>query len=617
MADEIKEPEIWIKRIHRTEKINKPRRDESVRFKKAYTGDFQNRKGEEVSKYTLRVNLIYYFVETILASLFNGEPKVRGKTKKDLSQQKAADLLAYNTNYWSYEINARAEFRDAIFDSFFGPAAVYNGWDFVTSKDGMVEKDEPLLRWLDFWEELRVDPDVKRTRRARWMAVRITVPHSEFLEMENIKDEYRFGERAIKPTMRPEDLASDTAYGDAKNNETGDAEWVTYWEVWDREKMERKLVHESCKDEFLGKDTTWPFHLEVKDDPFPVTILHAKTDPFGPMSFSEFKALEDQIWERVRVRSVQAAIIRRIAPKYLFQKGAGTKEQINKFLKSDILSANELNDVSRFGLAPVPEIPQGFYQWDRTLAEDFGNMSGLSEFEAGQLANTATEASIAEGRSNVRKSSREAQIEEFVVTVLTKLAQLCQQLQLRETTFIVNGEDLGQAEPQVFQVTKEQIQGEFELELIPGSMSHVNTESEKRNLLRFFEIAAQTGEVNVREIVAKLATLNDLNPARVMLSDEDKEARAKASAEPTLKFKPIAVEELPSPVQRMRVVEQAMKENGVETLSPGPRLEAGAALNNLQAMPRTAVPVNQSLNLAGNPEPEAPVQPASLTGERG
>lgn len=630
-----KEPQKWIDRIRRTEKINKDKREECVRYKKAYLGEFLNRKGDDVSKYTVRVNFIYYFVETILSSVFQGEPKVMGRPKKDPRASASAELNAYNTNYWAKEINLKSELQDAVFDSFFGPAAIYTGWEFETTteeaqdpitgemiKQEKVLRDQPLARWLDFYNELRVDPDVLRTRRARWMAVRVTVPHSEFIETQTIKEEYRTGPKALKPTQRPEDLAqeADSGWRDDRRQIPSDAEWITYWEVWDREKMERKLVHESCPEDFLNKDTSWPFELEVKNDPFPVTILHAKQDPFGPLSVSEFKAIEDQIWERVRLRSVQAAIARRSAPKYLYQKGAGTKDMINKLLKSDILSANELNDMSKFTLMPAPEIPQGFYQWDVQLGEDLGNTSGLSEFQNNQIANTATEASIAEGRSTVRKSSRTARLEEFVVTVMTKISMLCQQLQERQVTFMINPENLLDGEPQVFNVTKNDIQAETEFDLVAGSMEHVNVEMMKRDLLKFLEIAAQSGESNNRAILAKIAEYLNLDPRQVLISSEEKQQMAEANKEPAIEFEKVKMEYL-SPVDRLRVVEKAKEEAGVKNLSPGPAAAAQQQLQSLEATmaqqaPRTLMPDNQSFNKAGNMNPQAPVQDASLSSDR-
>lgn len=635
MANEVdnkSEPKRWVERIRRTERANKDKRDEAMRLKQAYIGEFKNRAGEDVSKYTIKVNFIYYFIETVMASVFGGEPKVIGKAKKNPAEQKAAELWAYNTNYWARELDTRSEFRDAIFDSFFGPAAIFTGWDFETviEKDEMgneVERpvrDQPQVRWLNFFEEVRVDPDVLRTRRARWMARRITETHDEFIENQSIKEEYRTGEKAIKPTERPEDLQDNSPYARERRSQPSDPDWVSYWEVWDRSKMQRKLVHESCS-EFLNAndDYSWPFELEYKDNPFPITILHAKEDPFSPISISEFRPIEDQIWERVRLRSVQGAIARRSAPKYLFQKGAGTKEQINKLQKSDLLSANELNDISKFTLMPAPEIPQGFYQWDGQLAQDLGNSSGLAEFENQRLANTATEASIAEGRGDLRRRERLNKIEDFVVTVLTKMGMLCQQLQTRETTFMIDPENLMEGEPEVFNVTREQIQGEFNLEMIAGSMEHVNTESLKRDLLKFLEVAAQSGEANIPIILSKIAELLNLDPQQVLITPEDKQAQMESGKDPAVAFDKIKYDQL-DPISQRRVLEKAYKEAGIETLSPGP---AQAAMGQLQALEgggnngggspaKSSFSENVSQNMVGNQNPVTPVNAASMEGKR-
>lgn len=627
----------WIDRIHRYQRVTKDKRDEAIRLKEAYKGNFRNRAGEEVSRYTIKVNFIYTFVETVLSAIFSGDPKIMGKAKKSPKDQPAAELFAFNANYWSVELDARSELRDAVFDSFFGPAAVFTGWEFETAieTDEMgneIErpiKDQPVIRWLDFWEEVAIDPDVTRSRRARWMARRIVEPHDEFIENQSIKEEYRVGEKALKPTIRPEDKTSDgstggSAYTRDRKYETSDPDWITYWEVWDRAHMQRLLVHEGCP-EFLNAndDFKWPFEFEYKNDPFPITLLQAKEDPFGPISISEFRPIEDQIWERVRLRSVQGAIARRSAPKYLFQKGAGTKEQINKLQKSDILSANELNDISKFTLMPAPEIPQGFYQWDQQLAQDLGNASGLAEFENNRLANTATEASIAEGRSNMRREERTTKIENFVVAILTKAGMLCQQLQNREVTFMIDPEDLLDGEPTVFSASKEKIQGEFLTEMVAGSMEHVNQESLKRDLMKFLEIAAQSGEANIPVILSKIAGLLNLDPKQVLISPEDKEAQMDANKDPAVAFDKIKFDQL-GPIDQRRVIEKAYQDAGINTLSGGPLQAAQAQLTALQGggnngggdPAKTSFRENASFNMAGNAEPNMPVQEASLGGER-
>lgn len=683
MENNKKEAEQWIKRIRRTEKINKKKREETNAYKKAYTGDFSYNKDSSIDKYTVKVNFIYYFVETIMPSIFASEPKVRVKPKKDPSLAKSAALNEYNTNYWAKELGSRGHFKNALFDSFFGPAAIYSGWRYETEMktvselkkdqfgipllvDGLpqledvekeiVLKDQPLIKWLDFWEEVRVDPDVKHTRDARWMAIRITVTEDEFKETQNIKEEYRTGPKAIKATMRPEDMNDEPA---ARDENKSDAEWVTYWEVWDREKMERKFIHEKVNDDFLNEDISWPFEFEIKDDPFPITILHAKPDPFSNMSFSEFRPVEDQIWERVRLRSVQAAVVRRLAPKWLYAKGAGTKEQIKKLQNSSILSANELNNPALLSLAPMPEIPATFLQWDSIVEQDIGNASGLSEFERQRLANTATEASISEGRSNVRKDARTNEWEEFVVTVLAKVGHLCQQLQNKENVLMIDGAEFEQEIPKVFAISREQLQGEFDFDMIAGTMSHGNEATELQNLLKFYELTLQDPNPNHRYLIEQICDYMGLDPKMALLSPEAMQAKAQQqqqaqqaqamahaqaqahlqSMKDKIKFAPIDINEVVNPMDRIRIIEAAKQQNDVASLSSGPMDAAQAQLSQLSqagqqmgvppgphslappsqpgASPaNTSMPMNASHNMVGSANPSTAVHPNSLTSAR-
>src|SRR5579862_3350412 len=111
------EVEKWIQRLRRAEKVHKEKREETARYKKGYTGNFELNKDTHVGKYTLKVNFIYYFVETIMGTMFAGEPKIRVKAKKDPTLDPAAELLEYNTNYWAKEVDARSEIKDCLFDS--------------------------------------------------------------------------------------------------------------------------------------------------------------------------------------------------------------------------------------------------------------------------------------------------------------------------------------------------------------------------------------------------------------------------------------------------------------------------------------------------------------------
>lgn len=648
-------PSDWIGRINRTTKLQKDKRQEALRYKRGYTGDFRDKNGMKQSKQTINVNFIYNLIETVMPSLFAGDPEIIIEPKWNPALDQAAELLQYVVNYWAKETGAREELKDAIFDNFFGPSAIYTGWEFETAKQtttdpitgeetesDVVTKDRPIIRWVDFWDDVRSDPDVKRGRHARWMALRVTIPYDDFQELADVPDDFKQGGKfEIKPNIRPEDEDKDKSNNPNKRvteGEVSDAEWVTYWEVWDKQRHLKLWVHEESK-QYLNKTQEWPYDFIYEGDEFPISIFDAKIDSESPVTFSELKPIEDQIWERTRNRSMQMAIIKRFAPKLIGKRNVGTNTQINKFLNSDPLSFNELSNPEGLMLAPVPEVPAEFWTWDGVLNNDLGNISGLSDFTNGQIANTATEASIAQGRQNVRKTFRSQELERFVAKVLGKVAMLVQQLQDRAVTIAIAPAQDSQAEPEVFHVTKEQIQGDFKFNVFPGSMLHQNEVLKIQEMTRFLEVAQNSPEVNQRQLIMELAKLHKVNPNTILKSPQQKQMEAQAqqqsaaaleAAKDRIQFKPIDIKEIASPVDQMSVVTAAMAQNHVPPLPVAPLQQAQGQMSQINQMQGGApqapqapmqqtpnhTPMNASQNMAGNANPAVPVHPNSMTGKR-
>lgn len=618
-------PKVWNDRIDRTTKLLKEKRKEALRFKRAYTGDFRGKDGK-LQKNITNVNFEYWLVETILPTIFSGQPKIAVLPRENPALYESANLLKLNTNYWLKETGSRAEYKDCLLDNFFGPSSMFNGWEYVTEiqkrkhesgqiiKEEVVIRDQPIVQWLDFWDEVRIDPDCKRTRFARWMARRITMTHEDFLNLGGVDKKYQTGEKAIKPTMRPEDLEEKSFRASFRDGEGGnsDADWISFWEVWDRGGMNKLWVHENC-DGYLNEDLDWPYDFEYENDPFPITILHAKPDPESGISFSEFRPIQDQIEERTRTRSIMTAIVKRLAPKYLHDAKTGSNAQINKFLNSDPLSANLLDRPEGLRIAPMPEIPPDFWNWDSVLRDDLGNISGLTEFQGQQTSNTATEASIAEGRSNVRKSARNTEFELFVAKTAGKLAMLTQQLQDRRKTILIHGPNKTPEEAQVFEITKDKIQGEYDFDIIAGSMEHVNEGMIRKELMRFAEIAGNSPEVSQEGLWRKIAEAHDLDPKDVLVSQEERQSRTQA---PPPTFKPIGIEDV-NPADQVRVVEAAKAAAGIKNLSPEPAQQAQQQLASLdQGQAPGIMQDNAPVQPPGAGVPEAPVNDASLTSER-
>lgn len=624
----------WLERLERAKKKNKTRRENALRYKDMYTGEIKDKNGRRLGRNAVRVNTVYGLVDLIMPTIFAGKPEIKASARipgREMNAKKFTNL----TNYWAREKDLREEFKDCLFDNFFHGAVNYVGWEFketeVTrraSKDiqniitgetipkgtifkfNEIEKDEPFLRWIDYWDDYLFDPDVKKHRHRRWEAVRLPLTYNEFQEMSLIKPEYKKGGRfEIKASRRPED--EDDFYGrtgpadSEEKSLTSDAEWITIWEIWDKESKKRHYIAEG-KNAFLETKDDWPYQFEVGNDPFPCTVLPAKPDSNSPHSISEFQPIEDQMWERHRNRSVTASVIRKTAPKYTYSPNAATKAQMKKFLSSEPMSGNEFKNPSGVGLAPVPTIPNGFFEWDSVLKEDLKDMTGQAELDQGQLANTATEANILENRSTVRKSARNQSFEAFVARSLSKFGYLIQQFQQSKMDFRISGQRTITGQDEFVSVLPEDIQGEFDFEVIPGSMEHRNEMLERREKLRAAELLSQNPAVSQTKIAIMVARALGVAPEELLKDEQEKAAEI---PEPMVEVEKVKLKDMSLP-DRQRFIEAAKQQNSVQNLSQAPA--AAAAADMQQA--GTLFPENQSPQSFAPDQgsPGVPVDEASL-----
>ena len=391
------------------------------------------------------------------------------------------------------------------------------------------------------------------------MAVREVITIDDFMAIKKIPKKFK---DKIKPQMRPIDLMPEMHTSrDNDTNEGGksELEWVNLWTIWDKTRMRRLLVTPEIDDILL--DDPWPYEFEVGDDVFPITILDAKKDPFSPQSFSEFQPIESQIWEISRIRSVQVAIVRRIAPRLLYSEKTATRTQIKNFLKSDMSSATKMQNPDGLKLAPTPDIPKDFFNLDAILQEDLGNVSGLNEFKEGKLARTATEASISAGQLEARKNRRSQKFTQFVAIVAAKMGGVIQQFQTRDMTIKIKGP---KGDLSFLQVSPDDMKGEFDFDIEPGSMEHSNEMLRKRELLRFVEIMGQNSEVNQAALAQEIALVFKLDPNKILLTDEQKQA-AQAPPEPTVDIEKLKLEDMQAP-DKQRFIEAAKKQHGIESV---------------------------------------------------
>lgn len=593
----------WIERIRRSHKAKKPFLDDAERFMRMYQGDYstrnnKTRRGADI----MSVNMVYAHIESVTPGVFTGFPyvKVRAKPKTGESVQ-SAELRARNMNlvlnYWGKELALDEELRDVFFDTFFGPALVELGWetevDELTPRqevkndaasgdaDGLseeaiqepelaIKKDRPFVMRREF-KAFYFDPDARRRKDCRWIGVEEVLKWNDFIASPLYTEDAK---KKLKPQYYPIDAEYNAQNWMGRTEDRSEKEWVKIYTIWDKDTRKKFAVAEGYEG-FLnsedGKGEDWPYEIEYKNDTYPFAVHDAKRDLYSPYTWSEFKAVEPQIIEMNRIRAAVQIHVKRSIPKYIYTDAAGTRTDINKLMNARSDEATKLNNLDAIKPFEVAEIPKPLFELNQMSRDDITTVMGTSQYENQSLADTATEASIIEGRSQARKSMRSRQWEQFVVEIYAKLAQLCQQ-NMSEALAV---EIAGPNGIEWLNVSREEIQGEFYFDIEPGIMEYKNEALRKQQLLKFIEITNGDPMANRRALLMKVAQEFDLDPSEVV-TPEEKMPQGEPP-KPSITFSDIDPATITDPSVKNQVVIAALRQNGVPV---GPELE-----NQLMGLP--------------------------------
>jgi len=564
-----------LNQIKRSEKLRKPFLEDADRFFRMYQGDY-SKKGRGKRDGQMSVNIIYSHVEIITPAIFSGfpalkvrpKPKVGEGTKEAESRAKSMELAI---GYWFKELGVDEMLRDVFLDTFFGPGFVELGWETevcehkqdVEGEEGeTIEgptltaiKDRPFIVRREF-RNISLDPDARGPRDGEWVAVEEVIRYNDFQASSAYTKKAK---KAVKPQLYPK--SEDEKEAGDRPEDTSRKEWVRIWTIWDKVTRRKYVVTEGYPG-YLNTDDDegqeWPYDMEYKDDPFPICIHHAKRDRNTPYSWSEFRAYEPRIMEVNRNRQALAIHVKASLPKYIATEALGTKQQINKLANAKSDEITIVENLEAIKQVPVAEMPPDAYNLAKMAKEDLMEVSGLSEYQGGSLADTATEASIIEGRSKMRKTMRSKLWGQFVVEIGAKLAQLLQQNM--DASILV--EIAGPNGIEWLEVTKEQIQGEFFFDIEEGSMEYKNEAVRMQQFLKFGELFGQDPNVDRRNLIGKGSEMFDF-AKEDMLVPLDK-MPPPPPPEPTLKFKDIDPLAIDDPALINQFLLTAMRQNGVD-----------------------------------------------------
>lgn len=332
----------------------------------------------------------------------------------------------------------------------------------------VVVEDRPFVERVSPYD-MYVDPEATCLEDADWIAQRIIRPLSE------AKADKRYSPSARRKLVSDHVAATQHERKREKGNkhDDPDTERTTVWEFYDLRGGTISIFGEGS-DEFLVDPRPMPY---AYGQPYVMMSNYDVPDEFYPLG--DLEAIEPLQQELNKTRSQMMNARKHFARKYLYKESAFGPEG-RQALESDIDMtmvpvADEQTPFNELiALMPQATIPPEIYNHSSIIEDDISQVSGVSEYQRGQVPETrrtATEAAIISDSVNARAADKLAIIEKKIAEVGRKVTQLCQQFLTGDHVIRVMGEDNAVS---WLQFDREAIQGEFDFEVEAGSTQPMN-----------------------------------------------------------------------------------------------------------------------------------------------
>lgn len=459
------------------------------------------------------INLIHAYIRTEIPSLYLRDPHIEVVPKKG-SSILSAKIRELAINYiWrtkNFKRETKKNIRDALV---IGHSWFKSGY---TGQFGVIEDENGrLTEYIDKeeffgyrvpWKNVTFNSEsIDPPHDARWMAHEILRPLEDVQANKRYKNTANLnGSPIIEGTQ---DLGSRRPVQSVTD---GEVLWIRLWEIWDIVNQKVCTIAEGCDE-----------YLEVKDWPYKL-----KGFPFKMLAFNEFNdqayAVSDvfmfysQVLELIKIRAMQLDHLKRFNRQYETEKGNlddEAKTTLSLGLAGGVI---EVNAIGKIQPISYPPIQADVYAIEERVKEDMVNVSGQSPLERGASQKTTTRTvgelmAVQRGAQN-RRSERVDMVEDFFeavsrdqISLLMQFADLPFYVKLtgkepQELIDMLRGrpsaQDIGAVtDNEGFTFTKEDIQGEFDVDIKAGSTIPMDRENYMQILLQVLELAQKVGAI--------------------------------------------------------------------------------------------------------------------------
>lgn len=565
----------WMKRINRSLKYRDQVRDDQnwKRIHEEYKGKYSVSSGGVNAP---PINLVYGYVHTAIPRIYFRDPHMTINPKGSDSIM-GARILELSVGYIFRELNLKNEVRRLLLDAFL----IGHGWfkygyigqmgqtiSEVPDDASEYIKDEEIFVAYVPYEDVVFDASMSQDppHDCRWIAHRIIRPLSEFKADANYANTGK-----LRSNVTTRDSRGEKADDSLKDN---DLDLFEFWEVHDKDTNAIYCVCDGT-DRYLRET---PNGYEMKGLPFSMFKLNPV--PGEPYPLSDIYIIEAQILERVKLRAAQINHIKRWSRQISIEEGSMTKEEMEKFAQGVDGAVTQRKPRSA---PPTPiqyaDMQKESFQIDALIQQDIDAVIGQNEVDRGGVAKTDTntkfELQAQQAGSGIRQAQRQDLLEDFLEEVTMKVIALIKQFQTTPRYVRITGmspEQIMDAFPGVqvdetgFYFTKDNIQGEYDVDAKAGSTLPLNRENKVRLIESALNVGPTIGVVPGSPTATALgkALFRELD----MIEVSDAYEQQMAAMAPPGGLPGVPMEEPPPPGPPIAPVGMIPEQGGIRELPP-------------------------------------------------
>jgi hypothetical protein len=332
--------------------------------------------------------------------------------------------------------------------------------------------------------DIYVDPDATRLKDARWIAQRIYMPLSEAKEKEawSAAARKKLKGAAMSDAKKEYDLMFT---GEERGR---DATFAVIWEYYDVVNKKMCVFSEGC-DMFLVPPEDIPYTF---GHPFVFALNYIIPEKLYPIG--DLEAILPLQMELAFTRTQMVNDRKRFRRMYMYKPELIGPDGLAALLSADDNAMIPVDTDGAFNdaLAPIATtpLPPEFYNQTAMILDDINLVSGVTEYQRGQVAEvrrTATEAAMIQDMSNARSSDKLAIIERMISMVAERCVQLAQEFLTTEQVAKVVGPNGALA---WMPYSRDEVQGEFDFHVEAGSTQPMNETFRRQSAMQLLDVMA-------------------------------------------------------------------------------------------------------------------------------